>query len=236
MGVGYNPQIVTDGLVMYLDAANSRSYPGSGSTWTDLIQGITFSSYGTQTPVETISGAKSFAFNGSGYWESISGHEKVDMGGDCTLLMWIYDEDVITRRTIFEKAGTSYSSYQQEIAVTWEGDETLSWYSRYSPAYDYGISSGLTLNSWNLMGIKMSTGRTASSRTGFYSKNGNSWASNYFSGSNTALVSAGAIRIGTGYAGAVENGNIALVMCYNKMLSDAEIQQNFNALRGRFGI
>lgn len=236
MGVAYNPSIVTNGLVLCLDAGNVKSYPGSGTTWTDLIQGITFSSYGTQTPVETISGAKSFAFNGSGYWQSTSGHEKVDMGGDCTLLMWIYDEDVITRKTIFEKAGTSYNSYEQEIAVTWEGDETLSWYSRYSPVYDYGLSSGLTLNSWNLMGIKMSTGRTASSRTGFYSKNGNSWASNYVSRSNTALVSAGAIRIGTGYAGAVENGNIALVMCYNKMLSDAEIQQNFNATRGRFGI
>ena len=236
MALGHGPTVVTSGLVLALDAADRNSYPGSGTTWTDLVNGITFSSYGTQTPLETINGAKSFAFNGSGYWESTSGHEKVDMGGDCTLLMWIYDEDVTTRRTIFEKAGTVYNSYEQEIAVTWEGDETLSWYSRYSPVYDYGLSSGLTLNSWNFMGIKMSTGRTASSRTGFYSKNGNPWVSNYFQQSNTALVSSGAIRVGAGYAGTVENGNIALVMCYNKMLSDAEIQQNFNALRGRFGI
>jgi len=236
MGVAYNSRIVTDGLVLALDAGNTKSYPGSGTTWTDLIQGITFSSYGTQTPVETINGAKSFAFNGSGYWESTSGHEKVDMGGDCTLLMWIYDENVITRRTIFEKAGNSYQSYEQEIAVTWEGDETLSWYSRYSPFYDYGISSSLTLNSWNFMGIKMSSGRSATARTGFYSKNGGIWISNYTSRSNTALVSAGAIRVGTGYAGTVENGNLALVMCYNKMLSDAEVQQNFNATRSRFGI
>lgn len=236
MSVNYNPRVVTDGLALCLDAGNSKSYPGSGTTWTDLIQGITFSSYGTQTPVETINGAKSFAFNGSGYWESTSGHEKVDMGGDCTLLMWIYDEDISTRRTIFEKAGTSYNSYEQEIAVTWETDETLSWYSRYSPTYDYGISSSLTLNSWNFMGIKMSSGRTSSSRTGFYSKNGGAWISNYIQRSNIAVVSAGAIRVGTGYAGAVENGNIALVMCYNKMLSDAEIQQNFNATRSRFGI
>jgi hypothetical protein len=32
MAVGYNPSIVSDGLVMYLDAANSRSYSGTGNT------------------------------------------------------------------------------------------------------------------------------------------------------------------------------------------------------------
>ena len=35
MGVAYNPNIVTDGLVLCLDAANKRSYPGTGTTWTD---------------------------------------------------------------------------------------------------------------------------------------------------------------------------------------------------------
>ncbi len=37
MGTGYNPRIVTDGLVLCLDAANARSYPSTGSAWTDLI-------------------------------------------------------------------------------------------------------------------------------------------------------------------------------------------------------
>ena len=36
MAVGYNPRIVTNGLVLCLDAGNTRSYPGSGTTWTDL--------------------------------------------------------------------------------------------------------------------------------------------------------------------------------------------------------
>tara|TARA_Y100000114_G_C11753224_1_gene325513 strand:+ start:1704 stop:2426 length:723 start_codon:yes stop_codon:yes gene_type:complete len=36
MGTSYNPRIVTDGLVLCLDAANTRSYPGTGTTWTDL--------------------------------------------------------------------------------------------------------------------------------------------------------------------------------------------------------
>jgi hypothetical protein len=36
MAVQYNPGIITDGLVLYLDAANRKSYPGSGITWTDM--------------------------------------------------------------------------------------------------------------------------------------------------------------------------------------------------------
>ena len=32
----FGPPIVTDGLVFYVDAANKQSYPGSGTTWTDL--------------------------------------------------------------------------------------------------------------------------------------------------------------------------------------------------------
>ena len=36
MGLIHSPHIVTDGLVLCLDAANSRSYPGTGTTWTDL--------------------------------------------------------------------------------------------------------------------------------------------------------------------------------------------------------
>ena len=39
MGTSYNPRIVTDGLVLCFDAANARSYPGTGTTWTDLKGG-----------------------------------------------------------------------------------------------------------------------------------------------------------------------------------------------------
>ena len=36
MAFNYLPKIVTDGLVFAVDAANKKSYPGSGTTWTDL--------------------------------------------------------------------------------------------------------------------------------------------------------------------------------------------------------
>ena len=39
MGLAHSPRIVTDGLVLCLDAASKRSYPGAGTTWTDLKGG-----------------------------------------------------------------------------------------------------------------------------------------------------------------------------------------------------
>jgi hypothetical protein len=36
LAISYNPRTITDGLVLCLDAGNTKSYPGSGTTWTDL--------------------------------------------------------------------------------------------------------------------------------------------------------------------------------------------------------
>lgn len=234
MSYNNGPRIITSGLSLCLDVSNPKSYPGSGTAWKDLANGIPFVSAGTTTPVEVVNGAISFAFNGSGYWYSTSGDSLVDMGGDCTLIMWMYSEDVTVRRTVFEKRGTSYASYQQEIAVTWETDEAFSYYSRYSADYDYAYMAALNNGLWNMTALKMSTGRTPSARTGYRSKNGSAWVSDYYSRSSTALVSAGAIVIGDGYAGTCDVGNIGMVLCYNRMISDSEILQIYNATKSKY--
>jgi hypothetical protein len=237
MGLSHSPQIVTSGLTLCLDAANPRSYPRTGAVWSDLAQNLTFNSVGTtQTPFTTINGSPCFDFNGSGYWECGTNFNLVDLGGDCTIVMWFYCQTTAARKTIFEKAGTSYQSYEQEIAVTWEVANDFSYYSRFSPAYDYASTVANTVNVWNMVGIKMSTGKTTAARTGFYSTNGSAWISGYTSRSNVALVAAGAIRIGSGYAGTVTDGYVSCVYCYNKMLTDAEILQNYNATKSRFGL
>lgn len=236
MGLSHSPKIVTNGLTLLLDASNPKSYPGSGTVWTDLAQNLSFSSQGaTPTPFTTKKGAGCLDFNGSGYWECTIGSSNVDLGGDCTIIFWFFCETLAARRTIFEKAGNSYQSYEQEIAVTWEVANDFSYYSRYSPAYDYAGTAVNTNNDWNMTAIKMSTGKTTSA-TGFYSKNGAAWASSYTSRSSVALVAAGNLRVGSGYAGTVTDGFIGQVLCYNKMLNDAEILQNYNATKSRFGL
>ena len=160
------------------------------------------------------------------------------MGGDCTISIWFYSESPSIRRTIFQKAGTSYASYEQEIAVTWEPDSAVNWsyYCRYSPAYDYATVAGGSHNKWNMMTITMTTGKTTSARVGQSYINGTTPSTSYYnSRSNVALVAAGAIQIGTGYAGTVDVGYINSVTCYNRVLSASEVFQNYDATKTRFG-
>ena len=216
--------IPTDGLKLYLDSRNTASYSG-GSTWYDLAQGIKFNQVGTPLPVLDILGDPSFEFNSSGYWQSESDHGLVDMGGETTLLMWVDSTNIGERDTIFEKAGVQYNSYEHEIAVTWETNERFSWYSRRG-TYGYGSTTSLSTSGWYLVGIKMSTGKTGGvARRGWYSINGSSWVENYTDRGTTAILPAGAIRIGSGYAGPVESGGISVVMVYDRQLTNDEVSQ-----------
>jgi hypothetical protein len=231
------PSVVTDNISLYLDVNSVSSYPQNGAVWYDLANGLQFNSQGTQTTYETVSGAKGFTFNDSGYWQCSSNTNLVNMGGNCTLIMWLYSPSSFpNRKTIFQKNGTVYASYQQEIAVTWENPNTMTYYSRAISDYDYAYISGINSSDWNMIALKMSTGLTETPRTGFYSINGGSWTSYYETRSNTALVAAADIVIGNGYAGPVSNGTIGSVICYNKMLSDSEILQNFNATKSTYGL
>lgn len=229
--------IPTSGLVMNLDAGNAASYPGSGTVWTDLSpSALTFNSAGTFPTYEVKNGYPSFAFNGSGYWYCGTNYGLVDLGGDFTLILWLFGEDVTTRKTIFEKAGTSYNSYEQELAMTWEVDESMSYYSRYSPAYDYGSAPAGTMptNGWIMFSLKISSGKTSAARVGSWSKNGSNWTEAYTSRSSTAVLASGQIRIGTGYAGTMDNGNVAMAIAYNRLLSNAEISQIYVATASKF--
>ena len=234
----YNPQIPTENISMLLDAENARSYSGSGNTWIDQVGNRNFEMAGSVLNLVTQDDAKCFQFDGTGFFECNQNTDGVDMGGDCTLLIWMYHEDNTERDTIFEKESVSGNqSYQDEIAVTMETNNRFTWYSRKTPNYDTASTAyDFSNNAWHLLGIKMSTGRFSDERRGFYSRNGAAWTYNYNPRSDTALLTAGNIRIGAGYAGAMENGKLAKVVTYNKMLNDAEVKAYYDATKGRYGL
>ena len=231
-----------DGLSCYLDSQIDLSTQTNPGDWMDVSgNGLEFRSYGTQLSLTSLGGYQAFQFNNSGYFQCNDKYHSVDMGGDCTLVMWVWCTEIGERDTIFEKVGNGTNSYRQEIAVTWETSEAFSYYSRRTPTYDHANTSACDTNggggAWTMMAIKMSTGRTATARTGFYSKNGANWTANYNSRSNVALESALQIRVGNGYAGPVEGPNgIGAVLTYNKMLSNAEIRDVYDAMKGRYGL
>ena len=227
-----------DGLSCYLDAQIEAS-SGTSNKWFDISgNGLEFIKQGgTGLSLANLGGYQGFQFNDSGYFQCNDKYGSVNMGGDCTLVMWVWCTDITERDTIFEKVGVGGTSYQCEIAMTWETGEQFSYYSRKTPAYDYASTTSMTKNAWNMISIKMSTGLTSASRTGFWSKNGSGYSASYVSRSNTALTPAAQIRVGTGYAGPVEGSNgIGAVLTYNKMLSNAEIADVWNATKGKFGL
>ena len=64
MSTRYNPSIVRDNIVQYLDAANTKSYPGSGTSWTD-ISGKSNNGTLTNGPTFDSGNKGSFGFDGS---------------------------------------------------------------------------------------------------------------------------------------------------------------------------
>ena len=88
MSISYNPRIVTDGLVLCLDAGNIKSYPGSGTTWTDL------SGNGNNCTID----ASGFTYNASGYFSMADGgitkSGTMNTSTTCTCVFWMRTADV----------------------------------------------------------------------------------------------------------------------------------------------
>jgi len=216
-----NKSIVTDGLVFYVDAGNGNSYPGSGTTWSDLVG----SNDGTLTNGPTFDSGNggSIDFDGS--------DDRVDL----------YTLDSTNSFTInfFFKTTTQgikviTGMYNGSGADWWIGlysDETLR-FSFGSPTKQT-VSSNMTVDD----GIIRST-------TCVYDKNNNSshiYINGNLQDTATGLPSSitqpgGNLTIGC--FGSDHSfdwpGNIYSYKIYNRALTPTEVLQNYNALKNRF--
>jgi len=224
------------GLVVYLDATVEASYSETGKAKDISGTGITFNTVGTSVTRNTnLSGYPGWEFDGNGYFECSVNPRVWDGGDDMTVIMVLYGETHTTRRTIFELKGGPYSSYQQSIAMTWETSGAISYYSRYSPSYDSGSTTDLG-NGWFIVAIKLSNGLTSGARNAMWRKNGGDFTTSYSSNSNTALIRGNNIRIGSGYAGTMDNCALGAMMLFNRELTDGNIDSLYNHLSPQWGI
>jgi hypothetical protein len=225
------PAIVTDGLNFCVDAGDIQSYPGSGTVWYDLSSNkIDLTSTGTVN-FTTYGNARCFGFNGSMYWNStVAKAQTTDYRQGATIELWLYNQTKSVRRTVFEKNGNTYQSYEQEIAMTWEVANDISNYRAYLD-YDYGSSGALNNNAWNhcVLVLYPYLG------SGQWYLNG--VASGYYTQRATIYPPrANAIMIGNGYSGIVDTGGIAIARTYSTMFTATQVLQNYNACKGRFGL
>lgn len=232
MGLRHSPSIVRDGLVSHLDAANKKSYPGSGITWTDLSNS---GNNGTLTngPAFSATNAGSVVFDGTNDFVIINHSNSLTSTTALTINCWV-------------KASAFSNSYSSIIGKgTSDSNEEYCLLIHNNFLYfDVGGVSGpytqpsyaFSLNTWyNICCIHS---RSTSSSMSIYVNSiaiANSVVNPSSSpNNNTAPVSIGSRFHNTVFA--PFTGSIASASLYNRSLSLNEIKQNFNALRGRFGI
>jgi len=225
-----SPGVITDGLVLHLDAGNYASYPASGTIWRDLS---------SQRNNGTLTNGPTFNANNGGFIVFDGINDTVDCGAvpeigsllkGLTVSAWIYPTRSAT--SIISDNGSSFNTGTFYLA---QEDATNFSFSVYAAGRQDRVKSSSTysLNVWyNLVGVWVSGSpvqiytngletngvRLSNTRTSL--QNGNT---NLFLGS----------RAGTVF---YFKGNIPFFSAYNRALSPQEIAQNFNATRARFGI
>ena len=221
------PKIVTNGLVLNLDAGQQNSYSGIGTSWTDLSgNGRNGTLSATSIGYNSDNGG-SLVFDGTDDQVSVSASFTVTAS---TWIVWMRRGGIDGYDGILFSRGTT-----KTIGINFLGGGPLSYtYEGTSPGPGYDWNSNLIPpdSAWSMVAFTFtSTGATAY----LYQASGLTTASNNYT-HPSVLVDG--IRVGndSGLAGRFYQGRIAQALIYNRALSATEITQNFNVLRGRFRI
>lgn len=217
MGVRYNSSVVTDGLVGYWDAGNSRSYPGSGTTWFDL-SGI--GNHATLVNSPTYSSNGNFVLNGTSQYFTTN----IDALSAGTLLCWFNPtSSPNSGSTAFDGLidADNPGYYGTGMGLNNGNFETILDNQFWSP------NISVDIRSW-----QMATMTFNSTTARFYK---NFTARNSLSYTQGAVAPLAKYYIGKSYANPrYLNGRISIAMIYNRVLSEVEVLQNFNSMKRRF--
>jgi len=234
MGLTHSPRIVTDGLVLCLDAANSRSYPGTGTTWTDLTGG----NDGTLTNGPTFDSVNggSIVFDGSDDLVNVGDNSDLQITANITISAWI-KASTQNNMGIAGKYASSSGKRGYLIATNAsDSNQKITWYyQRAAGSFNAGdsvtSSSDVLDNNWHFVLCTF----TSSVSAKIYI-DGELDATDTASipsaiANNSARFEIGTHNEGTAYC---FNGNISNVSIYNRALNADEIRQNYNATKGRY--
>jgi hypothetical protein len=229
MALFHSPRIVTNGLVLCLDAANTKSYPGTGTTWTDLsssrnnctlVNGPTF-----------VSGANAhFVFDGTNDHVTFSTQPPVGNSNLSSTVEIIAFRDSISTFEILFGGGLENTNQSYYYGFNAGASSFITSYY----ANDQGGNTPTTNVAWNhYVGTY---NNSAGSRYRYF--NGTLLSPSQDSGVTNTQASTYAIAAFNQGAQLFYyfKGKISVVKIYNRALSAAEVQQNFNATRSRFGI
>ena len=226
MGFYRGPNIVTDGLVFAMDPGSERCYPGTGTATYNIINNAT-GSLANGTAYVTSNGG---AFDFDGTDDYISFPDDTNLNSQTlTMESWVQLDSTLAQEAfIFEKGfvNTQYSNFVATNSYLYFRTMTLSIQdlalnlTNHVSAGDWfhivcTYGSGVKRIYINGVAITTQTGLTGTIPT------------------NTTGLFLGAYGPGSSY---FMNGKIAVSRVYNKALTQAEVTQNFNAQKSRFGL
>jgi len=210
--------IVTRGLVLNLDTSAPSSYPGSGTSWSNINGN---SNNGTLTNGPTFNSANggSIVFDGTNDYVEC-GSAIITGNNSWSWSSWIYPTSTGTPFFL------GVNSNSQAMVSFWDSSNSA---VRVGIWADDKLTStqtilvntwGLTAWTWDGTTLKSYTNGVASGTATGFSFN----------------INASVTQIGTAFNSQYFGGRIASTLVYNRALASAEISQNFNIQRSRFGI
>lgn len=231
MGLNHGTNIVKDGLVFYVDAANQRSYPGSGTTWTTLkgsnnvtlLSGPTFSS----------DDLGSIVFDGIDDNAQIEGNPGVTQNifnaTANSVCAWVYNTDLSRDATVVGLWSGQYILYMDTDGT---GDG-------YRVLYATGAGNrGTSHNNVNAIQDQWQYVVSTFSNTAVSLYVDGALIQTTTFSSTTMTTSTNNIAIGADQPNGARDwpGRISNVSFYDKALTAQEVKQNYNTLKGRFGL
>ena len=241
MTIAGGPDLITDGLILDLDAANSKSYSGSGTVWRDL-SGNGYDGTLTNGPLYKNQNGGVISFDGTNDYVAFA-NTTIGSFNNATFSFgsWFYFDGTSQAGTMIGKRNDSpYNQYNMSIN---------------NDAQNGGLGTKLTAfaNSDQNSGGYMTFNYQLSGAAWYYGVcviNNNSQKL-YVNGVNVLSLSqlysgttfnisgkplyVGALNVNNAPVGFFKS-NIATAFLYNRALSASEVSQNYNALKGRFGL
>jgi hypothetical protein len=232
MAFNRGPKIVTQGLVLALDAASKNSYPGSGTIWNDLSGNLNSGSL-INAPALNNDSYGSLVFNGTDQYINTQGSILPTGTGDYCVDAWIKRTTNPANVSVGICAGIDNNSFYFGFGRTYNGADGLRiGKSNISDAENCAFN--FVQNTWYHVAVVR-----VSSVIYFYI-NGQQQITQGSGTSTFAFSQSATARIGAG--GSVSTlleplyGSISSIKIYNRALSAAEIAQNYNAQKSRFNL
>lgn len=226
MSVSYNPSIVTSGMLMCIDAANTKSYPGSGTTVTD-ISGNGYTGTLVNAPSFSSTNQGEITYNGSTQYISIAQNTPTLSQITLEVVCKLSNPTPQSSGFIIGRS-SSYRIIYNANGFDWVcSTNNNAWYSTGTVLGTINA----TIANWNHLVCTYDGSNLRMYINGaLVGTSASAISGNIQNGSNLQMMQSDAGNISYG------NGTIAAARIYNVALSATAVRQNFNAIRGRYGI